>query len=422
MGDHLTGIHKTLRSAVAGGFDFLGRQPRDWKITAIRSSTFRLLYQMLLPYLSVYVLLLGASGTQLGIVNSIGMAVAGLTAPLAGWLIDRVGVKNIYLAGIFLLAISWLVYAIAPSWTFIIIAMLAYWLGFRTSMHGCTVICGNSLTTQNRTTAMSCCETLAAGLLGMAGPMLGAFIVSSFGGVSISGIRPLFYISLAGTIATFFLVLSQITNRRWGVGRESRIGFLPDFVQLFKRGRNLKRFIIVSVIIFLPNGMIIPFTQPFAHEVKGANEFVLGAMVAGFALTPLLFGLPLGRLADRIGRKKVIYLITPLFWASNLMLIWAPNDFFLIFAGVLQGFFFILSLVTGAMQFEMVRPEHMGKWMGILGFFRMLAAAATAYLAGIIWDNLGPRYVFIIYVGLDVLIRLPLFITVPETLGMKARI
>jgi len=247
----LTGMHKTLRSAVAGGFDFLGRQPRDWKVTAIRSSTFRLLYQMLLPYLSVYVLLLGATGTQLGIVNSIGMAVAGLTAPLAGWLIDRVGVKNIYLAGIFLLAVSWLVYAIAPSWTFIIIAMLAYWLGFRTSMHGCTVICGNSLTTQNRTTAMSCCETLAAGLLGMAGPMLGAFIVSSFGGVSISGIRPLFYISLAGTIATFFLVLTQITNRRWGVGRESRIGFLPDFVQLFKRGRNLKRFIIVSVVLAL---------------------------------------------------------------------------------------------------------------------------------------------------------------------------
>lgn len=232
---------------------------------------------------------------------------------------------------------------------------------------------------------------------------------------------PLFYISLAGTIATFFLVLTQISNRRWGVTGESRIRFLPDFVQLLKRGRNLKRFIIVSVIIFLPNGMIIPFTQPFAHEVKGANEFILGAMVTGFALTPLLFGLPLGRLADRIGRKKVIYLITPFFWASNLMLIWAPNTFFLIFAGILQGSFFILSLITGAMQFEMVPPEHMGKWMGILGFFRMLAAAIAAYLAGVIWDNLGPQYVFLIYLGLDIVIRLPLFITIPETLGIKAK-
>jgi MFS family permease len=383
---------------------------------------FRLFYQMLLPYLSIYVLLLGATGTQLGIVNSIGMGVAGLTAPIAGWLIDRVGAKNIYLAGIVFLAISWLVYAIAPNWTFIIIAMLAYWLGFRTSMHGCTVICGNSLTTRDRATAMSCCETLAAGLFGIAGPMIGALVVSSFGGVSIDGIRPLFYISLAGTIATFFLVLTQISNRRWGFIEESRTRFLPDFIQLLKRGRNLKRFIIVSVIAFLPNGMIIPFTQPFAHEIKGANEFILGAMVTGFALTPLLLGLPLGRLADRIGRKKVIYLITPFFWASNLMLIWAPNTFFLIFAGILQGFFFIFSLVIGAMQFEMVPPEHMGKWMGILGFFRMLVAAMAAYLAGVIWDNLGPQYVFLIYLGLDIVIRLPLFITIPETLGTKAQL
>lgn len=417
----MTEIRNKLKSVLADSIDFLGRQPHDWKVTAIRSSAFRLFYQMLLPYLSIYVLLLGATGTQLGIVNSVGMAVAGLTAPIAGWLIDRIGAKNIYMVGIVLLAISWLIYAIAPNWTFIIIAMLAYWLGFRTSMHGCAVICGNSLTTRDRATAMSCCEMLAAGLLGMAGPMVGAFVVSSFGGVSIDGIRPLFYISLAGTVATFFLVLTQISNRRWGVIGESRISFLPDFVQLLKRGRNLKRFIIVSVIVFLPNGMIIPFTQPFAHEVKGADEFILGAMVTGFALTPLLFGLPLGRLADRIGRKKVIYLITPLFWASNVMLIWAPNNFLLIFAGILQGFFFILSLVTGAMQFEMVPPEHMGKWMGILGFFRMLAAAITAYLAGVIWDNFGPQYVFLIYVGLDIVIRLPLFITIPETLGTKAK-
>ena len=33
----------------------------------------------------------------------------------------------------------------------------------------------------------------------------------------------------------------------------------------------------------------------------------MGYMVTGFALTPLVFGIPFGRLADRIGRKKVIY-------------------------------------------------------------------------------------------------------------------
>ncbi|MFC2003536.1 MFS transporter [Chloroflexota bacterium] len=410
-----------LKNTVTDGIGFLERQPRDWKVTAIRTSIFRLFYQMILPYLSIYILFLGATGTQLGLVNSIGMAVAGLLAPFTGWLIDRIGAKKIYLVGIIFLAISWFVYVIAWNWTFIIVAMVAYWLGFRTSMHGCTVICGNSLATQDRATAMSCCETLAAGLLGVAGPIIGALVVSSFGGISIDGIRPLFYMSLAGTIATFFLVLTRVSNKSWRIAGKLRINFLPDLVQLIKRGQHLRRFIVLSVITFLPTGIIIPFTQPFAHEVKGANEFALGAMVTGFALTPLLLGVPIGRLADRIGRKKVIYLITPFFWASNLILIWAPNTFFLIFAGILQGFFFILAVVTAAMQFEMVPPEHMGKWMGILGFFRMLATAIAAYLAGVIWDNLGPQYVFLIYLGLDIVIRLPLLITIPETLGIKVK-
>ena len=96
---------------------------------------------MLLPYLSIYALALGATGTQLGIINSIGMAVAGILAPFTGWLIDRIGNKGIYLVGIALLVVSWSIYGLAQSWSIIIIAKIAYWLGFRTSMHNCAVVC-----------------------------------------------------------------------------------------------------------------------------------------------------------------------------------------------------------------------------------------------------------------------------------------
>ena len=116
---------------------FLGRQQRDWKITATRTSIFRFLYQMCLPYLSIYTMALGATGTQLGIVNSAGMGIAGLLGPYTGWLIDRIGTKRIYLFGIGLLAISYLTYGVAQSWSIIIIAMLAYWVGFSISMLGC---------------------------------------------------------------------------------------------------------------------------------------------------------------------------------------------------------------------------------------------------------------------------------------------
>ncbi len=47
----------------------------------------------------------------------------------------------------------------------------------------------------------------------------------------------------------------------------------------------------------------------------------------------------------------------------------------------------------------------------------MLLGSVTAFIAGIIWDTLGPEYVFLTVMGLDVIIRLPLLIGMPETLS-----
>jgi len=407
--------------AVSKGIGFFARQNRDWKVSMTRTSLSFFFYQMVLPYMSVYARALGATGTQLGIVNSVGMGTGGLVGPVTGWLIDRIGVKGIYLVGIAMLAVSYLVYGLAQGWGIIIIAMIAYWVGYGVSGHSCAVICGNSLTSQDRATAMSLCETFAAGILGMAAPMLGACLVTAFGGVNISGIRPLFFVSLAGVIATFFLIVMQLSNRRWGRQDQSKAGFLKDFSEVFKKGHNLKRWLVISSISDVPWVMLIPFTQPFAHEVKGADQYVLGAMVTAFAVTPLILGIPAGRLADRIGRKKVIYLMMPLVWASSLLLIYAPNSGFLLAAGVLQGFMYTNSVITGAMTFELVPAERMGRWLGIIRLCRMLLGAGGVYLGGVIWDVLGPQYVFLSVIGLDLFIRIPLLVGMPETLGVQAR-
>jgi len=410
---------KATVDTVSRAVGFFKRQPRDWKITVGRSCIDRFVYQMVFPYISIYTIALGATATELGIVNSIGMGVAGLVSLLTGWLIDRTGIKRIYLIGIGLLIISYLTYALAQNWTIIIIAMTAYWLGYTTSVHSCATICGNSLADEDRATGMSLCETFAAGLLGIVGPLLGAMLVTIFGGVNVDGIRPLFFIALVGIAIAFIMVLTQLSNRRWSTGIESSPSFFRDIAEVFKQGHNLKRWLVILSINFLPFGMLLPFTQPFAHEIKGADQYVLGAMVTGFALTPLLFGIPLGRLADRIGRKKVLYLIIPLIWASSLIIIWAPSPAFLIVGGILQGFVFVSSVITGAMTFELVPREQMGRWMGITRFFRLLLAASSAFAAGIIWDKFGPQYVFLTIIGLDLFIRVPLLIGMPETLGSR---
>jgi MFS family permease len=407
--------NKPAVGAISKGIGFIDRQPRDWKITVARSSLARFVNQMIFPYQSVYTVALGATATQLGVVNSVGMCVAGVLSPLVGWLIDRIGIKKIYLFGIGFLFISYLIYGVATSWTIILVAMATFWLGEAISGHSCSTVCGNSLASADRATAMTLCETLAAGLLSIGGPMLGALLVTSFGGVNVGGIRPLFFLALGGTLITFGLIYFQLSDRNWVAQGASRNGFFGDMAHVLRQGHHLKRWLVIVSVGSLPLGMVFPFSQVFAHEIKGADSYVLGFMVTGCALTSLLLGIPMGRLADRIGRKKVLYLTLPLFWISNLVLIWAPRPGFLIAAGVLQGFYYICATVTGAMSFELVPPDQMGRWIGFMRFCRLLLGAVTAFIAGIIWDTLGPQYVFLTVMGLDVMIRLPLLIGMPET-------
>jgi MFS family permease len=405
--------------ASAGGISFFKRQARDWRVTVARTSLDRLVYQMVFPYQSLYIISLGASATQLGAINSAGMAVAAILGPFTGWLIDRVGAKRVYLAGIAMLVVSYLCYAAAQNWVMALLAMVAYWLGFSTSILGCATVCGNCLVSRDRATGMMICETAAAGLLGMAGPLIGAWLVASSGGVSVSGIRPLYVIGLVGALGTFVLVLTQLSDRRWVNVRATPGNILKDLAQVLKGDMPLKRWLLIASVSQLPMAMVFPFSQVYAHEEKGADAFLLGAMVTACAVTSIVFAIPLGRLADKVGRKKILYATIPLFWVSNLILVWAPSPLFLILAGVLQGFFYIGGPITAAMERELAPPDQMGRWLGITRFFRMLVNALLAVLAGLVWDRVGPQYVFLGFVVIDLLVRLPLLVGMPETLRIQ---
>ena len=181
----------------------------------------------------------------------------------------------------------------------------------------------------------------------------------------------------------------------------------------------MKRWLVISSVGQLPLAMVFPFFPVFAHEIKGADQFLLGAMVTASALTSIIFAIPLGRLADRLGRKRVLYLTIPLFWVSNLILVGSPHPAFLLAAGILQGFYYIGAPIAAAMERELVPPEQMGRWLGIVRFSRMLFSAFFALLSGIIWDRVGPQYVFMTFIVIDLIVRIPLLIHMPETLGLR---
>jgi MFS family permease len=247
--------------------------------------------------------------------------------------------------------------------------------------------------------------------------MIGALIVVSSGGVGPDAIRPLFVIGLGITAVTFVIVATQLSRQRWGVRGPGR-AILGDLREVMG-GRYLKRWLVIAAIGQLPMGMVLAFSQVYAYEVKGADALVLGAMATATAVVSIALAIPLGRLADRVGRKRVLYLTTPLFCLSCLVLVWAPGPIFLVLAGALQSFYYIGGPIGAAMERELVPAAQMGRWIGIARIVRLLLSAAMVLVAGVVWDQVGPAAVFLAYVVIDLGLRLPLLLTMPETLGIR---
>ena len=401
---------------------FWREQQRDWKVTVVRTSLDRLGYQIVYPYLSIYIICLGAMKSQLGLITSVGMILAGLLGPLTGHIIDRYGPKKVYLTGIILLIAAYLTYSFATAWPACAAAMIIYYVGNSTGGHSCATICGNCLKNANRAKGMLICESLAAGLLGMIGPLISAFILVRIMKVSgtptdAGAIRPLFWIAAFISLTTLTIVITKLSNRRWcSSSGQTSFNLVRDGLNILRGNKSARKWLVIGTITALPVGMVLPYCQVYAAEVKGADVTVLAAMVTAAALTSVVFGYPVGVLADRIGRKKVLYLTISLFCLSNILLVLAPSPFFLILAGGLQGFYYIGSPLAGTIQRELVANEVMGRWIGVNRFVTNTLGAVMALVSGVIYDQLGPPYVFLIVVGLDLLVRLPLLISIPETL------
>jgi len=406
-------IASTLNRATG----FIKRQKRNYRVAITRSAASSFLMNLTAQYDSIYTVGLGADSVLLGTISSIGNAISTLISTPTGWLVDRYGIKRFYVLAMGLMAAGALTYALAPSWGWIVAATILLSVAMRLTGTGCSVISADSVRNRDRATAQNLCVSFAS-IASLIAPLVAAYLITLSGGLGTEGIRPLYYIRFVGyglVLVFVALQLREPNHNRTDKAR-ARTSFIGDFRQLFADQPLLRRWVIVAALTGLPMAMTSPFLQLYAHEVKGADQYMLGIMTTAAILTRLAFGIPLGRLADRVGRKKVIYLLAPLWYAANLLLVFSANSATLVLSASLQTFYAISSGITSAMTFELVPVERMGKWSGALGLFRGLIAIPAPAIGGVIWRELGPQYVFLIPLVIDLVLRISLLTTVPETL------
>ena len=389
------------------------RQHLNWRTVVTRQIFNRFFNQMTSQYSNIYIRSLGASPVELGAVNSVsGIGSSLISLPL-GYLQDNYSIRKIYLIGVALLSLVPFFYATATSWEYIAIAILISGLCMR--LGSCIVICDLSLPNKDRATGKALCEGVGA-LPTILAPTLAAVIVTYLGGMNADGIRPLYWIKFIVSIILFLFVYRRLQEVERPIKEKRKRDIIGDFREVFTRGTATKRWLLFLSLNMFTSGMMMPYRYPYANEIKGADQFIIGGITTAMILTEAIFSTPLGRMADRIGRKKLFYFLTPLFCAANLIYIWAPSSEWLILAGFLMGFRMLSAFAYGSMTPELVPSDCIGRWRGLIGLCTGLLTIPAPIIGGYIWETLGPEWVFIIPVVIDLFVRVPVIYSVPETL------
>jgi MFS family permease len=407
---------------ISRSIHFLTKQERAFTVNMVRRSVENFANMLVQQYQSIYLITLGANSVQVGLVNSLAGVGTTLTALPSGWAIDRYGLKKTFYFGTIFMAVGALLYGLATNWLYTIPAMFIFTLAARVNQTSCPVVCGSSLVNEDRAVGMQLCDSLAA-ISGIVAPIVGAAVIAAYGGMNAEGIRPIFFLQLGVVAVEFVIVALKFTNPSKRAAPRYGVGMIEGVKEVLKRGVAVKRFLLYNSILITPFYLNAIYLPLYAAQVKNADAFTLGGMATAALLVPLILSIPSGKLADRYGRKRVVYLCLPLYCLSLILLALAPEggSIMLIVSGVFQGFYMLGMVTANAIRAELVPISLLGSWGGLLGLFGGIVGIIVPISAGFLWNAINPLSVLLLLIASAALAAVVLS-TMPETLKMKREI
>ncbi len=192
-----------------------------------------------------------------------------------------------------------------------------------------------------------------------------------------------------------------------------RLGGIP---RLFRDNPMLPTLSMIMFTNMFGFGMIVPII-PLIGRTFDVSSAMIGLLVTSFGVTRMVFNLPAGRLADRIGRRKLL-IAGPLVSSVGASLAFLSPDFWLLVAalsvqGIGSAIYATAAMTTLA---DISTEENRGRMMSIHQGSLLLGASFGPSLGGVIGGEFGLRAVFIAAIVMYFAVAVLAFTRVTETM------
>ncbi|MBI3965691.1 MAG: MFS transporter [Chloroflexi bacterium] len=162
-------------------------------------------------------------------------------------------------------------------------------------------------------------------------------------------------------------------------------------------------------------GLILPVLALFADSF-GITKTAVGAVVSIYGLGRLLFGLPMGQLADRIGRRRIV-VVGGVLSAIGSVLCGLTESFEALLVYRFIGGTGAAMVITGTQTIlaDISTPANRGRMMSAYQGTFLFAVGIGPGFGGLIADYFGYRAPFFAYAALGLAAGLVAFFGLPET-------
>lgn len=166
-----------------------------------------------------------------------------------------------------------------------------------------------------------------------------------------------------------------------------------------------RRFVLISILLssFLTPfmGSAVNIALPSIGEAFGLDAVILNWVATSFLLASSMCLLPLGKLADLYGHKKVFLVGIALFSLASLGCGLAGSIGMLLAGRVLQGIGGAMIFSTGiAILSTVYAPQERGQALGLSVAAVYLGLTLGPFLGGALTEHLGWRSIFLVMVPL----------------------